>query len=158
MNNEMQNNQDSGLEPSLTGIGGWLALVAIGTVLNPVLMLAAFLPGFSPVLKDGTLLGFLETNVMLFSLLVFEIIGNAAMIALSITVAILFFKKSSACPRWIITFYIGYLAFQIIDTVAAGSITNQSMEYSGLLRPMLTTVIWTVYFLKSQRVKNTFVN
>ena len=124
-------------EKVLEGISGWLILPAIGLFGNPII------------------------NIILYSIGIMELdLFGALFILFSIYLLFPFFKKETI----FINCYIGYLvSVNIINLVNVYSL----MDYGGfelkfqlklLTRSALYALIWISYFLKSKRVKNTFIN
>ena len=73
---------------------------------------------------------------------------------------ILLFSKSAVFPKTMITFLACNIAFLTIDMILCrqlssieGDLGDDSME---LTRTVVGALIWIPYFLKSERVKNTF--
>jgi hypothetical protein len=151
--------------PKLSGIGGWLILMAIGQVLGPLRFVVSMVQYYSSL--DGDLL---QKAPMTF---VGEGLMNAALGVLYAWTVILFFTKSKRFPR--------FFVYEVIATVIAlpvsaawvalaiGWETGQSAGQLFLnafeLREIGQTIaaaiggsIWILYLLKSRRVANTFVN
>lgn len=151
----------------LEGIGGWLILVAIGLILNPLRMLVSLsrdlLPAFShETWAILTTPGSEAYHPLWAPLLIFELAGNSIFVIFSIVVAIMFFRKKKFFPKMIIIFLLSNLAFVAADYFAANAIpfiANQSDPESvrELARTLIGCLIWVPYFIKSKRVTATFV-
>ena len=112
----------------IEGIGGWLILPIIGLFATIVIQLADL---------SESLSYYSFQDVIPFVLI------NLVLIALC-TVALFFiFTKSKQAPK-----------YAIATLVINGALAVLLGLYAGLIG----TVIWVLYFLKSERVKNTFVN
>lgn len=149
------------------GIGGWLIAVAIGVCLAPVRIGAAIVRDNLPPFK-AQIWGALTTptspayHPLWAPLLVGSVIANVVLLALSIGVLVLFFRKKRSLPSMAITFMaLGVLgqgaelaAMQAIPA-AAGTITYK--DVGSLIRAALGAAIWIPYFLRSKRVRATFV-
>jgi hypothetical protein len=76
---------------------------------------------------------------------------------------VLFFKKSKKFPKlaiiWLLAIgvvqIIDFLLIQQIPSVASQPAGMDAIKYMG--RSIVGIIIWVPYFLRSQRVKNTFV-
>lgn len=149
------------------GIGGWLILPAIGIILTPLRLLYLLATVHWPLFQDGTWELVTTPGTEFYHelwgpLLVFEIAGNIALLGYSLVLIHLFFTKSYRLPFNYIIFLICALVFVITDHLLFGMIPMEYGEadiegYSEILRTLLATVIWVPYFLRSERVKNTFV-
>lgn len=149
-------NEDHDL--TVKGIGGWLILVAIGVVINPLILLSTLILDHLPIILDGTLFKLLHTQILLFGLMIFEIALNVIFLIYSIIIVFKFFKKSFQFPKLQIILYISNILFLIIDNVLASLIMKNVTMDMYILRLSLTAIIWSTYLLKSERVKNTFIN
>ena len=92
----------------------------------------------------------------------FELIANIIMFGVSIVLLILFFMESKRVPKLYIGWLLLNLAVQVIDHLLANQIplVAAQADPSGmteLVRAFVGSAIWVPYFLKSVRVRNTFV-
>ncbi|MCX5717953.1 MAG: DUF2569 domain-containing protein [Nitrospirae bacterium] len=151
----------------LEGIGGWLILVAIGLIFNPLRMLVSLgkdlLPAFSSeTWAIMTTPGTEAYHPLWAPLLIFELAGNSIFIIFSIIAAIMFFRKKKIFPKMIIIFLLSNLVFVAADYFAAKAIPlianqNDPESVRELARTLIGCLIWVPYFIKSKRVKTTFV-
>jgi len=148
------------------GIGGWLILVAIQVCLNPVTLLFGTFDNpesfQAATWHNLTLPDSAAYHVLWAPLLIFELLTNLSLLAVSVVLVPLFFSKH----RW---FRWGYLAFLIARMLllgldlALGSRIPAVQEYLGpkefteLGRATVAALIWGGYVLVSVRVRNTFV-
>lgn len=150
-----------------SGLGGWLVLVQIGLIAT--LFMVAFqllnynLPSFSPEYWDilTSVQGELY-HPLWAPLIVFEAASNVLLLLLCIFSLVLFYQKKALLPRVIILFYCSSLLISLIDYIMLLNIplSREVSEGSGirnLIRSAFTCAIWVTYFLKSERVRNTFV-
>jgi hypothetical protein len=149
------------------GIGGWLILPLIGLLLTPFqlgfVILTELLPAFQPAIWNAvTTPGEQAYHPLWAPLLIFEVVVNVSLIVCGITLLILFLKKSRLIPKLMIAWLLGNLAVGVVDqwlgqqipavAMAAGAETTRQ-----IFRSLIAAAIWVPYFLKSKRVKNTFV-
>jgi len=134
--------QEKEAESKIKGLGGWLILVQIGMFLNILISLTWAL-GFLLQL----LLNF--NGLILISFVFFISLGFV-----NVYTIILLYKKSKHFPNWAIFslwYAIGIIFFLVL-------IFGTNLEdLTGFPILTLQPIIWTAYFLKSRRVKNTFV-
>tara|TARA_Y100000310_G_scaffold240458_1_gene244281 strand:+ start:2216 stop:2632 length:417 start_codon:yes stop_codon:yes gene_type:complete len=127
-------------EQKLKGFGGWLLLPLIGLFLGAALYLVVIILGI--ILLS---LEFSITNLV-------SLIGFILMLSITIFVLILFLKKKSKTP----SYYIGLIwlgtIIGLINLILSGG------AFGSFVWSVIGAIIWTAYFMKSRRVKNTFIN
>jgi len=120
----------------LEGLGGWLILPIIGLFITiPVLL-------YDLLSTNATY----EFNFYIGLLSFIDII----LLGWAIIALILIFNKKKSAPKVIIYFY-------IINIIIQGVLASMINEYTYFIRATIIGIIWISYFLKSKRVKNTFV-
>ncbi len=148
-------------------IGGWLILLAIGLVVNPIRLIVTLFTTHVPIIT-GDSWGLLTTESSQYyisgfgPLLIAEIIGNLLCLVLSLYLLRLFFKRQQSFPKWYIRTIFFYLIFITIDSLAASIIIpNSSFLDKETIVSIFSCVfalsIWGTYLMKSQRSKNTFI-
>jgi hypothetical protein len=156
-----------GNQDELRGIRGWLILVAIGVLVNPIRLLATYFPIYARLFTDGswqalTTVGSEAYNPLWSPLLMGEIIFNSGMVAVSAYLIYLFFSKHYLFPR----FYIGIVAVSLVFIpldawLVSLVLPNEPMFDLGTAKEFAKTLfgglIWVPYMLISKRVKATFV-
>jgi uncharacterized protein DUF2569/uncharacterized protein DUF4339 len=150
---------------ALTGMGGWLILIAFGQVVTP-LRLFVEVGHYYATLDHGLFERFPVT-------LVGEALMNVAVAVLAVTTAVLFFRKSRRFPA----FFIGEMVVALLTgpvSMAWVSLVlgvESDQPALDILLPMLTPreitqqilavigcAVWIPYVMKSRRVANTFVH
>ena len=93
---------------------------------------------------------------------VLEMICLIVMISFQVLLIVLFVKKRSSLPKLIIINYIGLAAFYLMEIIflnvinpSDSSILNEI--YGAFAKVLISGAIWIPYYLKSERVKETFV-
>lgn len=124
----------------LKGFDGWLIFPLIGLILSTAYTLYDIFfvlggIGYDPVI--ATIIFFLIDIIFL----IFEI-----------TCLILFLNKKRSTPKFMIAFYLSNIILIIVLMLMAETYSS----YEILV--FIANITWIRYFLKSQRVKNTFVN
>ncbi len=167
----MKNTASSPQIPS--GIGGWLLIPLSGLFLSPISVMydvvSKLIPTFRPEIW-GRLTSESSSiyHPMWVPLYIFQIIGNLFMLLGSIALIILLFRRKKVFPKLIITFYIIAFIFLTANFLCISSFPVKLIPaigvevVPGLKRDLVSVIvslfIWVPYFLKSERVKNTFIN
>ena len=91
-----------------------------------------------------------------------ELTINLVLLAGSIVVAFLFFAKRRLFPRFMIGFMVASVTVQAFDLLAAQAIPAAAAEIGvqevrTFLGTLSSSAIWIPYFLRSKRVRATFV-
>lgn len=138
-------------DKQLKGIRGWLVLPALGLIFLPIILVVS-------IFQVAEVIGTAEPA--LGSILVFEVVANAAFLALVLYVAYHFFKESMKAPKLVILMYIFGAAITFVDALLVDSLGILSSDevYSDFIQAAIAALIWIPYFMKSVRVKNTFIN
>jgi hypothetical protein len=127
-----------------TGIGGWLILPAIGCVLGPLATFGRIGEFKNAIELIGASPRVIEALQFCQMLLWISLIGQAI-------TAFLFFTRNQYAPGlWILTAWWGVLSTAIAWT--RGLAEPEAIFVHGIL-----VAIWTAYFVRSKRVKNTFI-
>lgn len=168
MDAKPEKEQNMHLPLGVSGLGGWLVLVQIGlylTIVMLILQIAVYnLPSFL-----GETWQLLTSKESLYydplwkPLLIFEAVYNVAFFFFTIYILVQFYRKKSMVPRLMIIFYgvslvIGIVDFIFLNQIALAKELEDGSSIRDLFRSVLTCLIWIPYFLKSVRVRNTFVN
>ncbi len=142
-------------DPELTGIGGWLIFAMIGLIIDPFNILIN-LSNVSELMTETNFIKQLEIPMAYFHV---AKVGYIVLLALSILMLYLFFTKKRL---YVLSVYvdIGIRTILIIALTTlvknVPAIYGELMVYSIL--GTLVNIIRIMYYIKSQRVKNTFVN
>lgn len=147
------------------GIGGWLILPAIALVVSPLLLLfqifqllsaqataewdALTTPG-TPYYVEG-LAGFATA----------EIFMNGLLLVFCLVVGYNFFTRKKRTPVLMVVFLVASVAVLIVDAALTSALLGEKEAqeaYMTVGRHAVPKTIWMLYFLRSPRVKNTFVN
>jgi hypothetical protein len=151
----------------LQGLGGWLILVGFGLILGLIKVIAFVISTFMPVMEGDFLATvsnpnapeFIPNFVLLFYA---ELMVNTFLILMLIYLLYLFFKKNKSFPKNYI--FISLFAIIVIPVDAylvSVVIPNQKIWEAETLKSFIQTLlsgaIWIPYMLKSQRVRNTFI-
>lgn len=157
------------LRLGVSGLGGWLVLVQIGMYLTIVLLITTFFNDTLPALRSENWELFTSQDSPFYDsmwkpVLYFETAANALMLAFLLYCLVNFYRKKTILPVLMIVFYSANLLVGLIDYGMLSQIDIvQEYDLLGgdtirdLVRSAITCAIWIPYFLKSERVQNTFV-
>ena len=123
-------------EEKLKGLDGWLILPIIVLFISIPILLYDIVSTLG-LYEVDFLIGFLIFLDMCF--IVFIVVTLVAM-----------FNKKKYLPKLVISFYSANLIIQLVLALYTG-------VYTGVILPIISASIWISYFVKSKRVKNTFV-
>ena len=141
------------IQSDVAGIGGWLILPAIGMILGPLiqalatvgLWLLSGLPAAQRIAGSLKILAFISGAFLLYRLYT----------------AVLFFSKKRSAPAAVIGVYIGGILF---DVAGGAMFQSGNAKSSASSTPWVSpwpwtigTAVWILYFLRSERVRATFV-
>jgi hypothetical protein len=151
----------------LQGIGGWLLLPALATIVIPLRLLfdmSTLLPSYA---ADNwaalTTVGNPTYHAMWAPVLLFELAANLAYLVFALLLLVMFFQKRRGVPR----LFIGVLAFSFliraVDLGLMHTIPGLEKEITGkdwkeLAQSLVGLMVWGSYFTVSKRVQATFVN
>lgn len=154
--------KDVKAKAELSGIAGWLVIVAIGQVLGPLRLLVSLGQYYETLDKR-----ILESFPAAFW---GEAAMNISLFLFSVYTAVLFFRHSRKFPTFFIWQWLIVIALPFIDVawlaISMGASTGRNPSDFTNLDPkeigqsIAYTIIggiWTAYILKSKRVANTFV-
>ncbi len=121
------------MKEKINGLGGWLIILQIGFILN--ILISAF--------------------ILIFSSELIVIISCISIILLKFFSLYLMYEKKKIFPKVaIFTMWCSFILSIVYSfTISATLLTGKNI-FLGLIFP----VVWTLYLVESERVKNTFVN
>lgn len=150
-----------------SGIRGWLVLPLLGLIFTPIRTGFMTVKDVVPALRPETwhaltTPGTKSYHPLWAPVIGFELAANCLIIAASIAIVWLFFRKSRRVPLLMVAWYVGTILVQIVDLLFAGQIPAVAAQEDNdglkeLARSSVVAMIWIPYFLVSKRVKNTFV-
>lgn len=149
------------------GLKGWLILPAIGMFASTIRLTLLLMRDFWPIFRDEswqalTTPGSPAYHQLWGTLLIFEMVGNSLFILANLTLIFFFFSKHWRFPALYITMLGLNVLFVISDfflgnMIPAVSAAKDSQSIREIARTLAAAAIWIPYFLRSKRVKNTFV-
>ena len=152
---------DLGADRHLEGLGGWLILTGIGLVVALLRILYMLFGTDVPVLTAARFAAVRQRYPLLHGLVAFEAVTNVVLLLLVAWLLYLFFSKRRSFPTIMILYMVFSNAVMIADVLAAHAILPSVSHVSGdfnLARSIIAAALWIPYFLRSRRVKVTFVH
>jgi hypothetical protein len=153
-------------EPS--GSGGWLSLFALGLIGSLFLCLKILYDNFSLLSDEGFKLltdpGSTYYVITMFPSFIIETTLISAQILMILLILYMGLKHKKLFKYLSISFIlfnllvtaIDTLMFKLIESTLSGLITI-NVSYTDIFRACIYAAIWIPYFLRSKRVKNTFI-
>jgi hypothetical protein len=149
---------------SLRGLGGWLVIPGLGLVLTPIAVLVTTSSGIESYAADSwamlTPFGSEGYHALWAPVLLFELVSQIGIFVFAILLTILFFGRRSSVPALYIGFQLISTVQLIVDQVLVNSIPQAVLGAGNAGQATGTVIgamIWIGYFMKSERVRNTFV-
>lgn len=153
-------------ESDLVGLGGWLVLIGFGVTLRPVIVTFQFITGFKDVFNLNTWEAVTTPGADAYQaafapIILIEAAGNTAIIAVSLLLIVLFYRRKHTFPMTFAVLMIASLVFVAADTWAARVLlknteSDQVQSITEIAKVAIQTAIWVPYMLVSRRVKLTF--
>jgi hypothetical protein len=161
--------------PNLSGLGGWLAVVGIALFLNLFFRLHGIFKDIGAYTSSAR---HLLTNPAspfhiagYVPLLRFEFSGHTILLVADACLIYLYFSKRRSFPSWYVTYIWAFAVFALADAVfvqlgmeSASSQRFKQLMSQNIFRDEAQTLgafaaatVWTLYMLKSRRVKQTFL-
>jgi hypothetical protein len=142
------------VENSLTGIGGWLILVAIQLATGPIFCMYGMFLDFR-VLYGASYETHLASHHAVAVLVLFEAATNTLALQALCGLNFLFYSRKKSFPKLMITYIAARTLFVIVDHVSAVALFGHGSA-SPMLRYLVYAVIWIPYLMNSIRVEQTF--
>ena len=146
-------------------VAGWLILVALGVTLRPLVQAFAFIKSFGRNfdLRNWEALTSPENSAShpgLLPVVWAEILVNAGLLAGSVLLLFLFYRRSRWFPRGFIIFSASLAIFFIADQAVVSSLNHTEIPDSAvtsMVSTALAALVWIPYMIYSRRVRKTFV-
>jgi hypothetical protein len=153
-------------EPQYNGLEGWLLIIQIlvvGSLIRDIFSFCEDMPLILStnnwaLLSDPASADF---NPFKSVCILIATLFDALNIVMRVLLSLLFFKKKRLYPSLFICVIWGSFLWNTTDTVLASTLINEATTVKAiaqLTRGFLFSMLWTLYILKSKRVRNTFIN
>ena len=147
-------------------IGGWLVLLAIGTVIAPFRLAFELWSTYRSMYLDGswsvlTTPGYDAYHPLWQPVLIGEIALNVLLLLLRLYLIYLFFSKKKSLRVWYASTVFFAFVFVMLDTLVVGWIqpdlpSLDSKTMIDMTRTSVFGVIWASYLVYSERARETF--
>lgn len=151
----------------VSGLGGWLILIQIGLWFTLVMLLAQISQSVLPILNTETweILTSKDSGYyhpLWGPMIIFEAIYNILFLLFTVYVIVAFYRKKAMLPRLMIIFYslslvVGMVDYLLLYQIPIARELEDGSSVRDIARSAIACAIWIPYFIKSERVKNTFV-
>ena len=159
------------MEPEIKGpmgINGWLLLPALGLIGTPFVIAFGFYKDLLPVLTSNVWNAVTGPNSAAYNALwgpfiIYAVLVNIALFILTLWLSWIFFTKSRRAPKLFIIWLAALAGAQLLDHLFTSQIPALAdrpfdpADVTDLVRSIVSAAIWIPYFLRSERVKNTFI-
>lgn len=167
METNVQEQKYDHLPLGVSGLGGWLILVQIGLYLTMILLTVQLFQHSLPAFRSDTWEVLTSLTSQYYHplwepVLIFEAIYNVLFLFFCIFILINFYGKKSTLPRLMIIFYsvsliIGVIDYLLVIQIPLASELEDGSSLRDIVKSVITCAIWIPYFMKSERVHNTFI-
>jgi hypothetical protein len=140
----------------LTGIGGWLILVAIGLAIGPLFRLHGIYLD-SRLLFGSRFQAAMNSKPGLEAIIFFELVTNSFFLAYNVLLNFLFYSKRRSFPMFMIFNLAAQFVAILIDHLWAMHFGPANQGFF-VFQALVAALIWIPYMLNSIRVEQTFVN
>jgi len=145
-------------EPAVTPreIGGWLIPVALGLAISPLLHLLGVYTNLT-YLWSSRYQVILKAMPNLAVILLYEAVTNTIFLAAMIWLNVLFYQRRKSFPGLMIAYLAGQIVPVLIDALMVHGFKPAAV-LGVFLGTILPAMILIPYYVRSKRVKLTFVN
>lgn len=151
----------------IAGLGGWLILIQIGLYFTIFTLLVQLFQYNIPAFSEDTWEIFTSIESEFYHplwgpVIIFEALYNISFLVFCIYILFAFYGKKAVLPRLMIVFYSLSFFVGVVDLILLYQIpiireTEDGSSIRDIIKSAITCAIWIPYFIKSNRVKNTFL-
>jgi hypothetical protein len=153
--------------PELQGLGGWLILVGFGLCMAPIVRASQLLKEWEGFFSIETWQAFAmpgseQYHALFGPVLAFEVLGNCFLLGTNVALICFFFGKRRLFPKLFIAFILSNALFLVVDEGVVGLLPSVvdpqgTSTHSEVFKAVFQAIIWSLYMVKSRRVRTTFV-
>jgi hypothetical protein len=147
-----------GSDSAYEGLGGWLIFTIIGLILAPLRLTYTLVTVHLRLLTNPRMQAYLLMHESIHALILFEVVTNVIFLLMLIWLNYLFFNKKRAFPTFMICYLVFVCIIMIADHFASVALLAKAPLSLALVRTLVTSAIWIPYYIRSRRVKVTFVH
>jgi hypothetical protein len=140
------------------GLGGWLIFTIIGLIFAPLRLMYTLVTVHLRLLTNPRMQAYLQMHGTLHVLILFEALTNVIFLMMLLWLNYLFFNKKRAFPTFMICYLIFVCIVTIADHFASVALLAKAPLSVTLVRTLVGSSIWIPYYIRSRRVKMTFVH
>lgn len=150
----------------LSGINGWLVVLAIGMCVAPLRLMYGMWEN-APSYSVDTWLSLTSRtgdayNPLWAPLLIAELAGNLGLLVFALLLALLFFQRRTSFPNVYIAYSVCGLIFLALDLVMMHFIPSFEEKVLretivDVVRGAIVALIWSIYLKRSVRARSTFI-
>ncbi|MFD2117894.1 DUF2569 domain-containing protein [Paenibacillus yanchengensis] len=162
--NEIRNDN---VRLGVSGLGGWLVLIQIGLILTLIQLLNQIITVDLTIFTDGTWQLLTSKGSDFYDplwkpTLIFETVYNILFSIFTLFILVQFYRKKGIIPRLMIVFYslsllVGIFDYIMLQQIPLAKELEDGSSIRDIIKSAITCLIWILYFLRSERVKNTFI-
>jgi hypothetical protein len=143
-------------------IGGWLIVPALGLAFTPVRMAYEFFDVTFFDISQWKMLAdssYPAYNPPLGLFVLLEFIANIALMCYSVFLCSIYFTRRTSLPLLIVIYYAANVVVHVGDLIGLQvfSLSGDNATTRSMIQAIIGAAIWIPYFLRSERVKGTFV-
>lgn len=148
------------------GLGGWLILIGIGTILSPIYQIRFLKDYLNDVFVEGgwaagTTPGGESYHALWAPFIVFETVFSVTSVVVSCCMVYQFFRKKRAFPKWYIWSHVATFVYLIAYSFMLPVLRPDLPLFDAQTRKELgwsvfALAVWVPYMLFSKRVRSTF--
>ncbi|HEY8929778.1 MAG TPA: DUF3857 domain-containing protein [Mucilaginibacter sp.] len=141
-------------------IGGWLILVTIGLCLTPLIEVVNLIDTNYFTMLVWKRISTYSYGDKLKAHVIFKIVGDTLLICYAVFCLVLMLKRRDILPKFIIGYFLYAVVLRIGDyaMISYASKLQIPDEFGEtIFRTIVVAAIWVPYFMRSTRVKQTFI-
>ncbi|EGL18276.1 MULTISPECIES: DUF2569 domain-containing protein [unclassified Paenibacillus] len=145
----------------ISGFGGWLIVFSIGLILTFISAVYSLVDYLWPMYESGEAAAYFSDYPALGTAILVETVSHLFYAVVPVVLGYLCYKRKRLFKTMSIIFLLVSLALSGLAYLAYSFVSEAAPDFmDGALRDLIKTgitcVIWTLYFIKSERVRNTY--
>ncbi|SEF44964.1 DUF2569 domain-containing protein [Paenibacillus sp. UNC499MF] len=146
----------------ISGFGGWLIVFSIGLILTFIYAAYSLVEYVWPMYESGEVAAYFSDYPALGGAVLVETVSHLFYAVVPVVLGYLCYKRKRLFKTMSIAYLLLSLVLSTVAYFAYLSVSELASDYmDGALRDLIkngiTCVIWTLYFVKSERVRNTYI-
>ncbi|MEC0245295.1 DUF2569 domain-containing protein [Paenibacillus chitinolyticus] len=146
----------------ISGFGGWLIVFSIGLILTFIYAVYSLVDYVWPMYESGEAAAYFSDYPALGAAVLVETVSHLFYAVCPLVLGCLCFKQKRLFKTMSIAYLLLSLLLSAVAYFAYLSVSELAPDFmDGALRDLIKTgitcLIWTLYFVKSERVRNTYI-